>query len=81
MINDYDLKLIKSEIKKWITSYIFTTATIDSVTTDGCTVIFAGESIATQKRYKRLDSVNVTAGDKVLMARLGSTYLILGKII
>jgi len=81
MIEQYDLDLINRETKKWITNYIFTTATIDSVTTEGCTVIFAGESIATQKSYKKLDSVSVTAGDTVLMARVGSTFIIVGKIV
>lgn len=81
MIQEYDLDLINRETKTWITNYIFTTATIDSVNQDGCTVIFSGESLPTQKRYKRLDSVNVTAGDRVLMARVGNTFLIVGKII
>lgn len=81
MIEDYDLELINRKIKQWITNYIFTTAIVNSVSSDGCTVTFAGESVSTQKKYKRIESANVAQGDRVLMVRLGATFLIVGKII
>lgn len=81
MIEDYDLQLIKRKIKEWITNYIFTTATVSTADSEGCTVTFAGESTPTQKKYKRLASANVASGDMVLLIRLGATFLIIGKIV
>lgn len=81
MIQEFDIDLINRKIKEWITGFLFVTATVNSVNAEGCTVTFAGETAATQKRYKRLESANVVQGDRVLMLRMGTTFLIIGKII
>lgn len=81
MIEDHDLELINRKIKGWLTNHLFTTAIVDSVDSNGCSVIFAGESTPTQKRYKRLEDTTLAQGDRVLMLRMGTTFLILGKIV
>lgn len=81
IIEDFDIDLINRKIKQWITNYIFVTAIVNTVDSQGCTVTFAGESISTQKKYKRLESANVVPNDRVLMIRIGATFLVIGKII
>lgn len=44
------------------------------------TVKFAGESQPSQKRYSYLDSYTPTVNDRVLMAKVSGTYVILGKL-
>lgn len=44
-------------------------------------VRFDGESTASEKQYKRLASYTPTNGDRVLLAAVSGTYVILGKII
>ncbi len=41
---------------------------------------FAGETNASQKRYTFLDSYTPVVGDRVLLARVQGTYVVLGKI-
>lgn len=43
-------------------------------------VRFAGESQSTQKRYSYLSSYTPVVGDRVLMARVKGSYVILGKL-
>ncbi len=43
---------------------------------------FYGETQSSQKMYKYLQSFNAPqAGDTVLMARVGNSYVILGKVV
>lgn len=46
----------------------------------GTTLIFDGADTATTKRYKRVGSTSLTAGSRVLVAKISGTYLILGRI-
>lgn len=48
----------------------------------GWTLILDGQTTATTKRYKTLTSisVSVSAGDRVLVAKISGTYLIVGKL-
>lgn len=46
----------------------------------GTTLIFDGAETATTKRYKRVGSSSLTAGSRVLVAKISGTYLILGRI-
>lgn len=46
----------------------------------GTTLIFDGTDTATAKRYKRLGSASLTAGTRVLVAKMAGTYIILGRI-
>lgn len=57
-------------------------ATVYEVTTEGIRVIFYGETIVSNKAYKRLESyIDPQAGDTVAMVQVSGTYLILGKVI
>ena len=56
-------------------------ATVGSYnSTSGSTLIFDGESAATEKRYKRLYNMTFSAGQRVLVAKVSGTYVILGRI-
>lgn len=56
-------------------------AVIDSITTAGTTLILDGQSTAGAKRYKTLRTgTTLRAGDRVLVAKLSGTYVVLGKI-
>ena len=46
----------------------------------GTTLIFDGTDTATTKRYKRVGSASLSAGSRVLVAKISGTYLILGRI-
>lgn len=46
----------------------------------GTTLIFDGADTATTKRYKRVGSASLSAGSRVLVAKISGTYLILGRI-
>lgn len=46
----------------------------------GTTLIFDGTDTATTKRYKRVGSASLSAGNRVLVAKISGTYLILGRI-
>lgn len=55
-------------------------ATVASTNSSGVTLIFDGAANATTKRYKRLSSYSPTANDRVLVAKMSGTYVVLGKI-
>jgi hypothetical protein len=56
-------------------------ATVTS-TSGGITVQFDGETAPSSKKYKRLASYSSpTVNDRVMMVKIGGTYVILGKII
>ena len=44
-------------------------------------IIFSGESKVSSKKYPYLSSYSPKARDKVLIARLGNSYVVIGKII
>lgn len=46
--------------------------------TTGSTLVFDGESSPTTKRYKRLSGTTYSAGQRVLVAKITGTYVILG---
>lgn len=56
-------------------------AVVDSVTNNRPYLRFYGETAASQKPYKYLQSYTPTQGDKVLVARVAKTYVILGKVV
>ena len=56
-------------------------ATIGSVTSAGATLTLDGSASTTTKRYKHvLTGEALAAGDRVLVARMSGTFLIIGKI-
>jgi len=51
-------------------------------TSGGVFVQFDGETTASQKSYKRLASYsNPAVNDRVLLIKVGGTYIILGKVV
>ncbi len=49
---------------------------------DGRPIIrFSGETKPSQKPYKRLAAYNPVVGDRVILAKLGGSYVILGKVV
>lgn len=56
-------------------------AVVDNVTSNRPYLRFYGETAASQKPYKYLQSYTPTQGDKVLVARVAKTYVILGKVV
>ena len=51
-------------------------ATVQNVYSDGITLIFDGETIASTKRYKRNASVTFSTGDRVKVCAISGTYLV-----
>ncbi|QUI24867.1 hypothetical protein HZI73_22320 [Vallitalea pronyensis] len=49
-------------------------------TVTGGKVVFDGEDTASGKTYKKLNSITLADNDRVLLARVSSTYVILGKL-
>lgn len=59
----------------------FIMATVKAVyANEGATLLIAGESVATQKRYKALNNATLKANDRVLCAELSGSYVILGVV-
>lgn len=54
-------------------------ATVTNITS-GVSVQFDEEGTASPKKYKRLASYTAVIGHRVLMAKVGSTWVILGQI-
>ena len=44
-------------------------------------LLFNGETTASQKLYKYLQSYQPAVGDTVILAKAGRTYVILGKVV
>ena len=59
----------------------FRTATIHNTNSEGAQLVFSGETTATVKRYKRISSYTPAVGDRVLLAPVSGTWLIIGKIV
>lgn len=56
-------------------------ATVASVSSSGITLRFSSQSEASEKKYKRLiTGQSLSAGNRVLVAKLSGTYVVLGKI-
>lgn len=57
-------------------------ATVAEITANGIKLIFNGETIQSNKAYKRLESyANPVIGDKVALIQTSGTYFIIGKVI
>jgi len=56
-------------------------AVVSSISSGRPYIRFYGENAASQKPYKYLQSYTPTVGDKVLVARVSKTYVILGKVV
>ena len=60
---------------------LFAATVGDYNSSTGTTLIFPGQTTASQKRYKRLYNVSLSSGQLVLVAKLSGTYVILGRIV
>lgn len=47
----------------------------------GATLIFDGQTAATTKQYKHLSPYTPEAGARVLVAKIGGSYVILGAVV
>ena len=54
---------------------------VDSVTGGLPTIQFDGEETASGKLYAKLDGYSPTTGDRVLLAKVSGTYIVLGKVV
>ena len=78
-LNEFALDLPGEEPGGSQLLYIATVASYNSST--GATLIFDGQTSATTKRYKRLaNGMTPAANDRVLVAKISGSYVILGKI-
>lgn len=60
---------------------LFIATIADYNSTTGSTLILPGSTTATQKRYKRIGGLTVADGNRVLVAKISGTYLIIGRIV
>ena len=52
-------------------------ATVGAVSSSGITLKFDGQTEATAKQYKRNKSITFSAGDRVLVAKVCGTYVVI----
>ena len=55
-------------------------ATVGAKYTDGVSLIFPGQTAATAKHYKCNTAVTLAAGDRVLIARVSGSVVVICKI-
>ncbi len=55
-------------------------ATVGNSSTDGVTLIFDGTDTPTTKRYKKATAQALSAGTRVLVAKISGTYIIVAPI-
>lgn len=58
---------------------IATVANYDS--SNGSTLLLPGSSEPTTKRYKRISGLTIATNDRVLVAKISGTYVIIGHIV
>ena len=51
-----------------------------SVDSGGICLLIDGESTPTTKKYKRLSSYSPAVNDRVLIAEIGGSFVVLGKV-
>lgn len=56
-------------------------AVVSSISDGNIYLTFYGEEEMSQKPYKRLDSYTPAIGDTVVLQKVGSSYLITGKVV
>ncbi len=54
--------------------------TVAAVDSAGVQILIDGESTPTTKKYKRLSSYSPVVNDRVLIAEIGGSYVVLGKV-
>lgn len=51
-------------------------ATVGAVYSDGLSLIFDGQTAASQKHYKRNTSITFSAGQRVKIVKMSGTYIV-----
>ena len=69
------------EMNRQKTEKVFRLGRVDSVTGGLPTIQFDGEETASGKLYAKLDGYSPTTGDRVLLAKVSGTYIVLGKVV
>ena len=69
------------EMNRQKTEKAFRLGRVDSVTGGLPTIQFDGEETASGKLYAKLDGYSPTTGDRVLLAKVSGTYIVLGKVV
>ena len=69
------------EMNRQKTDRVFRLGKVSSVTGGLPTIQFDGEETASGKLYAKLGSYSPTTGDRVLLAKVSGTYIVLGKVV
>lgn len=69
------------EMNRQKTEKVFRLGRVDSVTGGLPAILFDGEETASGKLYARLANYSPTTGDRVLLAKVSGTYIVLGKVV
>lgn len=56
-------------------------ATVADYSSNGSTLYLPGSSEPTTKRYKRISGLTIATNDRVLVAKISGTYVIIGRIV
>jgi hypothetical protein len=60
---------------------IFRLGKVDSVSGGLPAILFDGEETASGKLYAKLSTYSPSTGDRVLLAKVSGTYIVLGKVV
>jgi len=60
---------------------VFRLGKVDSVSEGLPAILFDGEETASGKLYAKLANYSPTTGDRVLLAKVSGTYIVLGKVV
>ena len=69
------------EMNRQKTDRVFRLGEVDSVSGGLPAILFDGEETASGKLYAKLDGYSPTTGDRVLLAKVSGTYIVLGKVV
>ncbi len=60
---------------------VFRLGKVDSVSGGLPAILFDGEETASGKLYAKLSTYSPSTGDRVLLAKVSGTYIVLGKVV
>lgn len=74
------MDLFTATLERMKESPLLSLATIGAKYTDGVSLIFPGQTEATAKHYRCNPDVTFAAGNRVLIARVSGSYVVLCKV-
>ena len=74
------MDLFTATLESMKESPLLSLATIGSKYTDGVSLIFPGQTEATAKHYRCNPDITFAAGNRVLIARVSGSYVVLCKV-